>query len=126
MSDWTGRELETIAGTDELEIAPGGDDGGLREPTTIWVVGDGDGLYVRSYRGGDGAWYRAARANGHGRISSGGVTKDVDFADAAGDPDLNARLDDAYRAKYGGYPSQYVDPMVADTARATTLRLVAR
>lgn len=126
MSGWTRRELETIANADELRIAPDRDDRGQRGPTTIWVVGDGGELYVRSYRGGQGAWYRAARAAGHGRISSGGVTKDVTFTDAAGDPDLNARLDGVYRTKYGGYDRRYVDPMVTDTARATTLKLTPR
>jgi hypothetical protein len=126
MSGWTTRELETIANADELQIAPQRDDRELRDPTTIWVVGDGEELYVRSYRGGEGAWYRAARATGRGHISSGGVAKDVTFSDAAGDPDLNARLDSAYRTKYGRYASQYVDPMVNDTARATTLKLTPR
>jgi hypothetical protein len=27
---------------------------------TIWVVREGDGLYVRSWRGLSGAWYRGA------------------------------------------------------------------
>ncbi|MGI5330534.1 DUF2255 family protein [Actinomadura nitritigenes] len=126
MSGWTNQELETIANADELQIAPDQEEGGQRGPTTIWVVGDGEELYVRSYRGGQGGWYRTARSTGHGRISSGGVTKDVSFTDAAGDADLNARLDTVYRTKYGRYARQYVDPMVADTARATTLKLTPR
>lgn len=38
------------------------------------------------------------------------------------DPALAERLDGAYRTKYARY-SAYVPPMVADTARAATLRL---
>ena len=37
-------------------------DGTQRDPVTIWVVRTGDDLYVRSYRGTGGAWYRNARA----------------------------------------------------------------
>ncbi|MFJ8025483.1 DUF2255 family protein [Streptomyces sp. NPDC096311] len=35
---------------------------------------------------------------------------------------VNTRVDAAYEAKYGRYTG-YVEPMVADQARATTLRL---
>jgi hypothetical protein len=62
---------------DELEIAPARDDGQLRAPVTIWVVRGGDDLYVRSYRGTGSSWYRGAQVRHEGRISAGGVDKDV-------------------------------------------------
>jgi len=34
-------------------------------------------------------------------------------------------IDAAYRGKYGRYGRSYLDPMLAPTARATTLRLNA-
>lgn len=52
------------------------------------------------------------------------MTKDVTFAEET-DPAVNDRLDAAYRSKYGRY-SGYVEPMVAATARATTLKLLPR
>ncbi|NUW33204.1 DUF2255 family protein [Nonomuraea sp. SMC257] len=124
MTAWTTDELERIAAADELDVAPRRGDGTLREPTTIWVVRDGDDLFVRSYRGDGGAWYRTARASHTGRVSAGGVTKDVTFAEEA-DPAVNDRLDAAYHGKYGRY-SDYVAPMVAAPARASTLRLLPR
>ncbi|MDR8412367.1 DUF2255 family protein [Nonomuraea sp. 3-1Str] len=124
MTVWTSDELQRIATAEELDIAPQRTDGSLREPTTIWVVRDGDELFVRSWRGGDGAWFRAARASHSGRVSAAGVTKDVAFAEET-DPAVNDRVDAAYRAKYGRY-SSYVEPMVAASARATTLRLLPR
>jgi hypothetical protein len=87
----------------------------------IWVVGVGDDLYVRSWRGDDGAWYRAAKARREGRISAGGVDKEVTFVDARAG--IAGAVDAAYREKYAGYPS-YVPPMLSDQARATTLELV--
>ncbi|WP_235029111.1 DUF2255 family protein [Streptomyces sp. 3213.3] len=89
----------------------------------IWVVRDGDDLYVRSFRGSAGAWYRAARASHEGRIRSGGVDKDVTLVEVT-DPGVNDRIDAAYRTKYGRYGARYIDPMAA--ARDTTLKLVSR
>ena len=124
MAAWTDDELDKIGSAEELEIAPARGDGTLRDPTTIWVVRVGGDLYVRSWRGPDGVWFGAARAHREGRISAGGVEKDVTFEEVS-DPGLNDQVDDAYRAKYGRYP-QYVEPMVSAEVRSTTLRLVPR
>ncbi|MCW2947149.1 MAG: hypothetical protein JWR24_3866 [Actinoallomurus sp.] len=55
MATWTSDELSMIEAADELEIAPLRRDGTPRRPVPIWVVRDGDDLYVRSYRGSDGS-----------------------------------------------------------------------
>ncbi|MFJ1807819.1 MULTISPECIES: DUF2255 family protein [unclassified Streptomyces] len=123
MTQWTKDELDRIAAADELEMAPRRGDGTLRGPVPIWVVRAGDDLYVRSFRGTDGGWWRTARAGREGHIRSGGVDKDVTFVHVA-DSEINDRVDIAYRTKYGRFGGAYVNPMVA--ARATTLRLVPR
>ncbi|MFG2456608.1 DUF2255 family protein [Streptomyces sp. NPDC048523] len=123
MTAWTSDELNRIAGADELEMAPLLSDGTLRRPVPIWVVRDGDDLYVRSFRGTDGAWWHTARTSREGHIRCGGVDKDVAFVEVA-DAESNDRIDTAYRTKYGRFGGAYVDPMVA--ARSTTLRLVPR
>ncbi|MFI1092349.1 DUF2255 family protein [Streptomyces sp. NPDC020917] len=121
MSTWNRQTLERIATADELHIAPRRGDGSLRNPTTIWVVRDGDDLYVRSWRGKQGSWWNTARDSHAGHVTAGGAEADVTFT-AVSDPAVNDRVDAAYRAKYGRY-SGYVEPMVADQARSTTLRL---
>jgi hypothetical protein len=123
MTTWTDDELTRIEQAEELQMAPLRGDGTARTPVPIWVVRDGDDLYVRSYRGSAGAWYRAAQAGHAGRIRSGGVTKDVTFAHVA-DSGVNDRVDAAYRTKYGRYGPAYVNPMVA--SRDTTLKLLPR
>jgi hypothetical protein len=123
MTTWTSDELHLIDDAEELEIAPLRRDGTLRTPVPVWVVRAGDDLYVRSFRGTDGGWWRTARAGRAGHVRAGGVDKDVTFADVR-DDDVNDRIDAAYRTKYGHYGGAYVDPMVA--SRATTLRLVPR
>jgi hypothetical protein len=123
VTTWTNDELTRIGHAEELRMAPLRGDGTPRTPVPIWVVRDGDDLYVRSFRGSAGAWYRAARASHEGRIRSGGVNKDVTLVEVT-DPGVNDRIDTAYRTKYGRYSASYVDPMVA--SRDTTLKLVPR
>ncbi|MFE0521368.1 DUF2255 family protein [Streptomyces sp. NPDC058954] len=123
MTAWTNDELTRIEHAEELRMAPSRSDGTPRTPAPIWVVRDGDDLYVRSFRGSAGAWYRAARASHEGRIRSGGVDKAVTLAEVT-DPGVNDRIDTAYRTKYGHYGARYIDPMVA--SRDTTLKLVPR
>lgn len=125
MTAWTAGELDRIGTADELHIAPLRPDGTFRNPVTIWVVRHGDDLYVRSYRGPAGAWFRGAVARHAGHIQSGGVDKDVTFVEET-DPATNDQIDDAYRTKYRTYSHTYVDPMLTPDARATTLKLVPR
>ena len=120
---WTSDELARIGEADELTVSPLRADGRPGRAVPIWVVRVGDELYVRSWRGDAGAWYRAAKARRGGRISSGGVERDVEFSDA--EDAVNDAVDAAYRDKYARYPS-YVEPMVTAQARATTLQLVPR
>jgi hypothetical protein len=124
MSRWTSDELEKIAAADELQLASVRRDGTLRKPVTIWVVRHGDDLYVRSWRGRSGGWFRATRARGEGHVRAAGVDKDVVFVEA--DDDVNDAIDAAYRAKYERYSDSYVAPMVRPEARATTIKLVPR
>lgn len=124
MATWSTDELDTIAAAEELEIAPRRRDGTLRRPVTIWAVRHGDDLYVRSWRGPTGRWFRGAQQTHEGHIRAGGVEKDVTFVDA--DDTLNDAIDAAYRTKYRRYADSYVPPMLSPDARATTLKLVPR
>ena len=125
MTEWTHDELASIGTADELDIAPLRPDGTLRNPVTIWVVRHGEDLFVRSYRGSGGAWFRGALVRHAGHIRSGGVDKDVTFV-AETAPAVNDQIDAAYRAKYHRYSRTYIDPMLTPEARATTLKLVPR
>ena len=57
-----------------------------------------------------------------GRIHSDGMTKDVTFEPVDGP--VNDRIDDAYRAKYGGSP--YLSPMIGGGPRAATVKTSMR
>jgi hypothetical protein len=125
MANWTSDELDKIGKADELQIVTLRRHGTPRKPVTIWVVRDGDHLYLRSGYGDRAAWYRGTQQRREGHIKAGGIGKDVRFEDAA-DPALNDRIDAAYRSKYLHHGAQWVDPMVAAEARATTIKLVPR
>ena len=93
-----------------------------QHPTWIWSVAvDGD-LYVRAYNGQNSRWYRAAARQKAGRITAAGITKEVTFEPADGT--INDRVDDAYRAKYGG--SSYLSAMIGARARSATVKVMPR
>jgi hypothetical protein len=121
MSTWNGEELNQVGDADELRIATARVDGSLRSWVPVWVVRVGDQLYVRSYRGTGGAWYRHAIKHPEGRIQAGGVERDVVFDRP--DDTVRAVIDDAYRAKYAHYGDTYLLPMISADAAAATLRL---
>jgi len=122
-SAWTGDELGRIGEADELEIASLRPDGALRRARTIWVVRHDDDIYVRSVNGPDSAWYRGVQQRHEGHIASGGVEKEVDFVDA--DHGIDDQIDEAYRAKYGYFPTG-LNHILRAEARSTTLKLVPR
>jgi hypothetical protein len=124
MTAWTSDELTRIGAADELEIASLQADDTLRHPVTIWVVRYGDDLYVRSVNGPTAAWFRATQVRHQGHISSGGVDKDVVFADV--DHSLDDELDAAYRAKYRRYGASTLGTVLTSQARSATLKLVSR
>ena len=50
----------------------------------------------------------------------------VTFTPVGQQRDLMRAIDDAYRSKYARYGDTYLQPMLADQAVATTLRLTSR
>jgi hypothetical protein len=121
MTDWTTADLDRIGSADELEITTRRPHGSLRPYTPIWVVRIGDELFVRSWRGQSGTWYRHTREQASGRIRAAGTERDVTFHPLHGGPD--EAIDQAYRAKYSRYGDTYVKPMTGPDARVATLRL---
>ena len=124
MITWTSDELTKIGQADELELASVRRDGTQRAPVTMWVVRDGNDLYVRSMHGRSGAWFRGTQIRHEGHIRAGGVDRDVRFNDA--DPTVNDRIDSAYRSKYSRYGANIVGSVVNPESRASTIKLVPR
>lgn len=125
MSGWTPAELDRIGRADELDLASERRDRSLRDPVTMWVVRDGDDLYVRSMNGRAGAWFRGTQTRQQGHIRSGGVEKAVTFVIET-DPALNDRIDAAYRDKYQRYGDRIISGVVNPASRDSTIKLVPR
>jgi hypothetical protein len=123
MTAWTSDELDTIGSAEELNLASVRRDGSLRRPVTMWVVRDGDDLFVRSVNGREASWFRGAQTRHEARIRAGRIEKDVNLVEA---DDMNEEIDAAYHAKYGRRYPTIVPSIVAPEARAATLKLVPR
>ncbi|MGH2449826.1 MAG: DUF2255 family protein [Candidatus Limnocylindria bacterium] len=123
MSSWTPDELDGIGAAEELQLASVRRDGTLRKPVTMWVVRDGDDVYVRSVNGRTSFWFRGAQTRHEAHIRAGGIEKDVDLVET---DELRDDIDAAYRAKYHRYAESIVSSIVSPQARAATLKLVPR
>jgi hypothetical protein len=121
MAKWNTSDLASIGTANELDVATVRSDGTLGPYTTIWVVPVGDEIFVRSYRGRTGAWFRRAEQTRHGRIRTREIERDVTF-EPVSDADQDA-IDDAYRHKYARHGDTYVETMVSPATKAATLRL---
>ena len=124
MSEWTSDHLTRIGNAEEVQVTSRRGDGTLRKPVTIWVVRDGDSLYVRSVKGPTGAWFRGTQERHEGRIRGGGADQDITFVDA--DHDIGDKVDAAYRAKYRRYAGSILNSVLTPQARSTTIQLVPR
>lgn len=123
---WLSGALARFGAADEMEISTRRRDGSLRPFVPIWIVAVGDALYVRSYRGAGGAWYRHAIQHRVGAIRAVGQQADVTFTPAGQQHDLMQAVDDAYRSKYARYGDSYLQPTLVGQAVATTLQLTTQ
>lgn len=125
MPNWTIHELKIIGASEELKLSALKKDGTFYKPVIIWVVRVEDDLYVRSYKGINGNWFKHLQVNQKGSISAGGITKFVNliFLNKE-DKTVNDKIDQEYRLKYRKYGNNYVDPMISTQARVTTIRLI--
>src|SRR5437764_3476464 len=120
---FTADELKRIDEADDLHVAPFREDGTTYgTPTWIWAVVVGGDLYVSAYNGQNSRWYKSAMKQNAGRIQAAGMIKEVTFEPVEGG--VNAQIDEAYKKKYSDSP--YLSPMIADQAKAATVKIVPK
>lgn len=110
-----------LASAEEITIetrSPGND----VHRTIIWVVVDGEDVFVRSVRGDRGRWYREALANPEVALLVDGRVIPAHVV-AAADPDSIARCSSALIAKYRADPA--IASMLRPSTLPTTLRVIA-
>src|SRR5271170_2816906 len=96
---------------------------GSQGSTPIWDVEVDGELYVRSGGGLQGGWYRRLRHNPEGEVRAGRDVYAV-HAEPVEDAELQARVTEAYRSKYGHSP--FARPFFQPDSIAATLHLTAR
>lgn len=90
---------------------------------TIWVVVEGEEVFVRSVKGAKGRWYKDLAAGGPATLEFDGGPLPVEAIPAA-DPGSVARASREYLRKY--HTSPYAQSMVRAEVLPTTLRLEPR
>ncbi|MEN3284261.1 MAG: hypothetical protein V7607_5401 [Solirubrobacteraceae bacterium] len=115
--------LDLLDGALEVDARTPRRDGSISSRPIWVVVADGE-AYVRSYRGPGGAWYRRAKDDGRLTLVAG-QTEIEAAVEPATEDDINRRVSDAYRSKYGARSPGPTETMVDPEVSATTLRLAA-
>jgi hypothetical protein len=123
-TSWPAEELFRLGDTEQIDISTRRRDGSLRPFVPIWVAAVDGAVYVRSYRGMGGAWFRHASTHPDGAIRVNGSQRDVTFT--AADPATRDSIDAAYRTKYSRYADTYLKAMLDQAAVATTIKLIPR
>ncbi len=111
--------LNQLANTEEIEIETHSATGRTRR-TIIWVVVDGQDVYMRSWRGLKGRWYQEITANPDAAIHVDGQRLAI-HAVPVTDEALIARVSNNILRKYRRSPS--ANGMVRKEILPTTLRL---
>jgi hypothetical protein len=116
---FTDDDLARIRAAEEVDIETQAPDGPSHR-TTIWVMVEGDSVFVRSVRGEAGRWYREATANPAVALHVDG-RRLAATAIPATDPDSIDRINRALAAKYRGIDG--FEPMLEPDVLAVNLRL---
>ncbi len=98
-STFDSQTLQTLDRAYEVDIETTRGEGAPVHQVTIWVVVDGDDVYVRSVRGPGGRWYRELTANPTGAIHVKGRRVAIE-AEPAADAESVSRVSDALKRKY--------------------------
>src|SRR5260370_37934990 len=114
--------LQAVDRADEIDIETSRGEGAAVHRVTIWIVVDGDTVYVRSVRGPAGRWYRELSANPNGAIQVGGRRIPIE-AEPATDAESVSRVSDALRRKYEQRWPGPLASMLREEVLPTTMRV---
>ena len=118
-----GFDADTLGALRELREVGLRTDRHPQSAVVIWVVVADDGVFVRSFRGAKGRWYRDLAGGGPATLEFAGRRLAVQ-AVPANDPAAIEHASREYLRKYG--PGPYATAMVQPDILSTTLRLDPR
>jgi hypothetical protein len=113
-------ELALLAEAEEIEIETA-QPGGPPHRTIIWIVADGDDVFIRSVNGAEARWYREAIADPAVTIHVGDRALPA-RVEVATDADSVQRTNEELTRKYTNIPG--LSPMLKPDTFDCTLRVV--
>jgi hypothetical protein len=122
MTQFSAGEREQLANAAEVEIETRRASGGSNRRTIIWIVVDGERVYIRSVRGAAGAWYGAVTRDKEAQLHAGSSTwavRATPVTDAAEVERVSRAIDQKYRERWPGPTAAMLRPDVL----GTTLRI---
>jgi hypothetical protein len=120
MASFDAETLRQLSTTREVSIRT---DKHPKSAVVIWVVVMEDGVFIRSWRGARGRWYRDLAQGGLASLELNENRLSV-LAVPATDPAIIARVSDGFLQKYR--TSSHAPEMVRPETLPTTLRLEPR
>ena len=119
MPNFAADQLSTFAAAEEVEIETRAGPGSPVHRVIIWVMVDGDEVYLRSVRGPRGRWFRELIAAAEGALHVAGTRHPIRAELAADDISIE-RCSRALERKYAR------DPALRTMLRADTLPTTVR
>jgi len=125
-ASWTPETLAALANALEVDVTPLGADGSARPSRTIWSIGVGADLYVRSWKGRRAVWFQDAIASGRGEIAvtGGGASQPVSFEEVDAAAPVQSEISATFLTKYAA--DGYASSMNEQGPLESTLRLIPR
>lgn len=123
---WDPVVLSALADALEVDVTPIDRDGTRRATRTIWSIGVGDELYVRSWKGRGAVWFQDALATGQGElgVTGGGASQLVAFEEVDAAAAVQEQISAAFLTKYAA--DRYAGAMNEQGPLESTLRLLPR
>jgi hypothetical protein len=101
---WNPAVLTALADAVEVDVTPIQADGTRRASRTVWSIGVGDELYLRSWKGRDAVWFQDVLATGQGEIAvtGGGASQLVTFEEVDAAASVQTQISATFLTKYAG------------------------
>ena len=123
---WDPAILSTLADAVELDVTPIQADGTRLASRTVWSIGIGGELYLRSWKGRGAVWFQDALATGQGEIAvtGGGASQLVTFEEVDAAASVQEQISATFLTKYAA--DRYAGSMNERGPLESTLRLIPR
>ena len=123
---WNPVVLSALADAVEVDVTPIQADGARRASRTVWSIGVGAELYLRSWKGRGAVWFQDALATGQGEIAitGGGASQLVTFEGVDAAASVQSQISATFLTKYAA--DRYAGAMNEQGPLESTLRLIPR